>query len=292
MDIRVIIKKYAKKILDHRPIINTKVEIKLALPNKILFDRCALITGGTSGIGYAIAESFLRAGANVIITGRNEATLQKSVSSLRREFSHSVILGYRLDNTDVSSFDPVFNSMLNACKKENIESIDILVNNAGINCQTMPKVTESEYDTVMDTNLRGPYFLSQHFGKYLIDNEIKGNILNISSASSVRPGNSPYILSKWGIRSLTLGLAKALAPYNITVNAIAPGPTLTPMLNKKDNDTMYLEKNPFHRYITPDEVASMAVILVSDMGRSILGDTIFMTGGAGILTLDDVPYIF
>ena len=122
---------------------------------------------------------------------------------------------------------------------------------------------------------------------------IKGNILNVASASSLRPANSAYTLSKWGIRGLTLGLAKALAKDGITVNGIAPGPTATPMLMKDNqNDNMVLERLPLGRYIMPEEVANMAVILVSSMGRAIMGDIIYMTGGAGILTYDDVPYSF
>lgn len=175
----------------------------------------------------------------------------------------------------------------------NGQPIDILVNNAGVNFKGMPYTTEEEYDSVLDTNLKGTFFLSQVFGKYMVDNGIKGNILNVASASSLRPANSAYTLSKWGIRGLTLGLAKALAKDGITVNGIAPGPTATPMLMKDNqNDNMVLERLPLGRYIMPEEVANMAVILVSSMGRAIMGDIIYMTGGAGILTYDDVPYSF
>ena len=126
----------------------------------------------------------------------------------------------------------------------------------------------------------------------MVANNIRGNILNIASASSLRPADSPYIVSKWGIRGLTLGLAKSLGKYGITVNAIAPGPTATPMMIKEGQTNLELDRIPLGRYIMPEEIANMAVILVSDMGRSIMGDIVYMTGGAGILTYDDVNYGF
>ena len=144
----------------------------------------------------------------------------------------------------------------------------------------------------MDTNLKGTFFLSQLFGKYLVKNKIKGNILNIASASSLRPADSAYTLSKWGLRGLTLGLAKSLSKYGITVNGIAPGPTATPMMLKNEQSNMYLKRIPLGRYIMPEEIANMAVILTSNFGKSIIGDIIYMTGGAGNLTYDDVQYTF
>ena len=122
------------------------------------------------------------------------------------------------------------------------------------------------------------------------DNSIQGNILNIASSSSLRPATTPYILSKWGIKGLTIGLAKILIKDGIVVNGLAPGPTATPMLHKDINDDLYIANNPSERFTTPDEIANMAVVLTSSMGRMIVGDTIYMTGGAGILTVDDIKY--
>ena len=151
----------------------------------------------------------------------------------------------------------------------------------------MTHLTEIDFDKVVDTNLKGTFFLSQFFGRYMVDNEIEGNILNISSSSSLRPANSPYILSKWGIRALTMGLAKSLAPHGIVVNSIAPGPTQTSMSNLDDDSDITLVSSPIGRYAKPEEVAQMAVVLVSGMGRTVVGDTVFMTGGLGNLTVDD-----
>lgn len=260
-----------------------------AIPNnKWLINRCALITGGTSGIGLAIAEKFISSGAKVIITGRSQERIDKALIKLGESNAFGVVL----DNTRVDTFDNVFQEIQATAKTVGFPQIDILVNNAGVNFKGMPNVVEEEYDTVLDTNLKGVFFLSQMIGKYYISNAIKGNILNIASASSLRPADSAYSVAKWGIRGLTLGLAKALGKEGITVNGIAPGPTATPMMIKEGQTNMALERIPLGRYIMPEEIANMAVILVSDMGRSIMGDIVYMTGGAGILTFDDVNYGF
>ena len=108
----------------------------------------------------------------------------------------------------------------------------------------------------------------------------------------MRPAISAYTLTKWGIRGLTLGLGKIFAPYGITVNGIAPGPTATQMIIKKETDNITFSTNPLGRLVMPEEIANMAVFLVSEMGRSIIGDIVYMTGGSGLVTLDDVKYSF
>lgn len=259
--------------------------------NYLLQNRTALITGGTSGIGFEIAKSFASAGANVIITGRNEKKLIRCCEELRYNHDENLIIGKVMDNTDVKSFNAVFQDL---CKRVGDKKIDILVNNAGITGKSAFGNTEEEdFDHTMATNLKGTFFLSQVVAKYMKQNHIEGNILNIASSSSVRPASSAYTLSKWGVRGLTEGLAKSLIPYGIVVNGIAPGPTATPMLIRGgETDNIAHPRNPMGRYAMPQEIANMAVILVSQMGRSIVGDIIYMTGGAGIITLDDVNYSF
>lgn len=268
------------------------VNIVSLTSSELLKGRCALITGGTSGIGHEIAKAYLNAGAAVIITGRTQERLDKAVADLKSLTSQNNVFGRVLDNMNVTSFEVVFKSILKEVNDNGYTFIDILVNNAGVNYKGMPNAVEEEYDKILDTNLKGVFFLSQMFGKYLVANNIKGNILNIASASSLRPADSAYTVSKWGIRGLTLGLAKALSSNGITVNGIAPGPTATPMMLKSDKTNMYLNRLPLGRYIMPEEISNMAVMLVSNMGRSVMGDIIYMTGGAGILTLDDVNYSF
>lgn len=260
-------------------------------PSELLKNRCALITGGTSGIGYAIAESFLKAGMSaVVITGRNQLKIDETCSKLSKY--RGACLGFVMDNTKIDTFASTFDKMQNALKEKGLGQIDVLVNNAGVLGAVLPNADEATYDAVLDTNLKGVFFLSQLIGKYFKENNIKGNILNIASSSSLRPAQSAYTISKWGIRGLTLGLAKCLAPYGITVNGVAPGPTATPMLKRDGDKNLVHEGIPLGRFVMPEEIANMAVFLVSDMGHSILGDIVYMTGGAGVLGFDDMAYNF
>lgn len=283
------LKKIIKQIIvQFRPQYITKANVSILAPNELLKGRTALITGGTSGIGYAIAKEFIRAGAYVVITGRNHTRVDEACGKLKKETCVTEgVYGIEFNNKDVKGFEERFDEVLNIIKNRHI---DILVNNAGVNGPTIECVTEEEYDNIMDTNMKATFFLSRLIGRYMIANRIKGNILNIASASSLRPANGPYGLTKWGIRGFTLGLAKTLVKDGITVNAIAPGATATPMMHKDANDNISNASLPLGRYILPQEIANMAVFLVSDMGHSIVGDTIYMTGGAGNVSLDGVNY--
>lgn len=260
---------------------------KLA-PNEMLKGRTALITGATSGIGFEIAKSYLEAGAKVIITGRDKDRIQHACSLLKSIHQNYIVHGIQMNNCDVPIFKEKLEEML---RWKDINQIDILVNNAGVLGGDIRDTTETEYDNIVNTNLKGVFFLSQMIGHYYKEQHIEGNILNIASSSSLRPAASAYTITKWGIRGLTLGLAKILTPYGIIVNGIAPGPTATRMIFKESNTDIAF-KNPIGRCAMPEEIANMAVFLVSNMGRSIVGDIIYMTGGSGLITLDDVNYEF
>lgn len=289
MNILKKLKFVVKRLLDcFAPKIYTLVST--LAPNELLKGRTALITGGTSGIGYEIAKAFLNAGASVVITSRsldNAKIAAKQLDS-QRDKREGHIFPVQLDSLKVSEFASKVKEIVDMAGR-----IDILVNNAGVNACEFNDGKESDYDKVMDTNLKGTFFLSQCVAHYMKDNEIKGNILNVASSSSLRLGTSAYILSKWGIRSLTLGMARLLIPHGIVVNGIAPGPTATPMVtDKSTDDDMAYPASLTGRYILPQEIANMAVILVSEMSRMVVGDIVYMTGGAGILTNDDTTYNF
>lgn len=266
---------------------HTVANIVSLSPNQLLLGRTALVTGGTSGIGLAIAKAFLNSGATVIITGRNAEKIKNSVNELKTISNN--IYGTVLDNTDISSFNKKIEDIITLIDGK---KLDILVNNAGVNSpHNIYNANEEDFDRIIDTNLKGVFFLSQTIGRYMKENNIKGNILNIASASSLRPAAAPYAVSKWGLRGLTLGLSKAFIPYGIVVNGLAPGPTVTPMI--KSNST-YIEHSclPIGRYIMPEEIANMAVILTSSISKSIIGDIVYMTGGAGLITLEGDNYNF
>ena len=282
-----LIKKILKKFIRTR-----EVKEKVIIPTikgEYLKDRCALITGSSAGIGYSIAESFLNNGASVIIVGRDENKLNKAKASLLYDTncSSDKIFSHVLDISDVKNLKVNFENIVKECNKP----IDIFVNNAGINIgDYFPDTSEEDYDKVLDTNLKGTYFFSQIVCDYMVNNKIKGNLLNVLSSSSLRPGISPYIISKWGERSLTLGLAKKYLPYGIIVNAVAPGSTSTSMVNHGELNDLNCEYTLTERFVAPEEVANIATILVSNIGRMIIGDTIYITGGAGLLTYDDMKY--
>lgn len=288
MNTKLLLKRIVKSILSFTPHDTVKAEIVMIQPNQLLEGRKALITGGTGGIGKAIAEAFLNAGADVIITSRNRSNAEQCASELRSKTTGSnVIYGIELDITDIASFPSKMDEMLSL---PNIGMIDILVNNAGTNKGESYMCTEEAYDTILDTNLKGYFFLSRQLCEYMSQNNIKGNVLNIASASSLRPAASPYVISKWGVRGLTKGMAKKYIKNEIVVNGLAPGPTVTAMLKNSREDDISLPNNPSKRYALPQEIANMAVVLTSKMGRLIVGDIIYMTGGAGLLTYDDVNY--
>lgn len=289
MSVKTYLKRGLKFILKGTPTVHVTANVVTLAANELLKGRVALITGGTSGIGFSIAKAFLNSGATVIITGRNEKRIEQACDALRPSIKDAQnVYGYTLDNTCVKSFEPTLQKM---SLQWNVK-IDILVNNAGVLGGDISNVNEEQYDVIMDTNLKGAFFLSQAIGRYMKQQHISGNILNIASSSSFRPAASAYTMSKWGLRGLTLGLAKSFAPYGIIVNGVAPGPTSTPMLLKDKNDDLTFERNPLGRFALPEEIANMSVFLVSDMGRTIVGDIVCMTGGAGLITFDDVNYNF
>lgn len=286
------IKKYLKRafvfLLHGIPERHVIANITKLAPNEMLKGRTALITGATSGIGFEIAKSYLEAGAKVIITGRDKDRIQHACSLLKSIHQNYIVHGIQMNNCDVPIFKEKLEEML---RWKDINQIDILVNKAGVLGGDIRDTTETEYDNIVNTNLKGVFFLSQMIGHYYKEQHIEGNILNIASSSSLRPAASAYTITKWGIRGLTLGLAKILTPYGIIVNGIAPGPTATRMIFKESNTDIAF-KNPIGRCAMPEEIANMAVFLVSNMGRSIVGDIIYMTGGSGLITLDDVNYEF
>lgn len=250
--------------------------------NELLCGRSALVTGGTTGIGKAIVEAFLNAGADVVFTSRTEEKAEKVQKELQLKHPERKVYGIKMNMMDVDSFPSIFEDVLGKLGK-----MDILVNNAGIGEGWWCHTTVEEWDDVIKTNLRGPFFLTEIVGRYMRDKHIHGNILNICSSAALRPANTAYRLSKWSMRAFTLGLAKTLIPYDIVVNGIAPGPTATAMMGKTNNDNLSKPGNPSGRMATPEEIANMAVIYVSDMARTIVGDIAYMAGGSGVLTVDD-----
>ncbi len=275
------IKKAIREIMRYMPI-KEKINIPV-MHGELLKGRTALITGGSGGIGLEIAKLFALNEANVIIVGRDISKLEKSKKEIMSLNKNAFIDFEQLDISKVNELEKNLNSIL---KKINMP-IDILVNNAGVLCmKDFWNMDEREFDKVINTDLKGTYFLTQIYSKYLIKNKIKGNILNISSSSSIRPAITPYHLAKNSLNAFTKGLAKELIKYGIVVNGIAPGPTATDMLLEGD-ENINRPSSPNGRYATPEEIANISVILVSNISNNIIGETVFVTGGCATLTYDD-----
>ncbi len=267
-----------------------KAEINTLSQNELLKNRKALITGGSSGIGFEIAKSFLNAGATVVITGRNKGRLDSACEQIltANEEWKNRLFSIQMDVSNINELESIFSNVI-----ELVGSIDILVNNAGVEGGHINTCTEEEFETIINTNIKGTFFLSRIVSRFMIENTIKGNILNICSSSSLRPVNSVYALTKWGARGFTEGLARMLIPHGIVVNGIAPGMTATPMLGKTNSsDNLSLEASLCKRFCIPEEIGNMAVILVSNMCRMVVGDILYMTGGSGVIYNEDINFNF
>ncbi len=257
-----------QKIIRREPVIIKDVE------NNLLKDKTAIVTGGNSGIGYAIAKKFIESGAKVTILARNP----EKTKSVAQELQCDYLI---VDVTDTE------NLIVKVSQYINDKRIEILVNSAGIlDKEPMLAKTPKGYDAVMNTNLKAAYFMTQTIANHMLKNGIKGHILNISSSSCKRPGWGPYQLSKHGLNAMTEGFAMRLAPNGITVNGIAPGITATPMQDGNLVKGSLTYDNPMRRAQTPEEIANLAVFMVSDLGNSIIGDTVLMTGGSGNLSIN------
>jgi NAD(P)-dependent dehydrogenase (short-subunit alcohol dehydrogenase family) len=257
-----------KKLVKRYPVIIKDVQTTL------LKDKNAIITGGNSGIGLAIAKKMIEAGANVTIIGRNK---DKTIS-----VANDINCNYLIE--DISDTNKLIEDISKYIKDKRI---DILVNSAGVlDKEPWLAKTPDGFDKVMNTNLKAIYFLCQTIANHMINKNIKGHILNISSSSSMRPSWGPYQLSKRALNGLTLGFAQRLAPNGIVVNGIAPGVTATPMMDGILEDGNLSYPNPLRRASSPEEIANLAVFLASDLGNSVVGDTVMMTGGSGNLSFD------
>lgn len=252
--------------------------VKLTPDNKLLSGKVALIVGGGGGIGAAITEEFIKSGCKVIVTSRTKAKCEEICKG------NINIKTLCLDLNDIQKYD---DDIKEACAI--FGKIDIFVNASGIHENyvgtSFLNISEKSYDQIMNVNLKANYFLCQSIANYFINNKIKGHILIISSQSALEPSWSPYRLSKRGLDGLITGIAQQLLPHGIIVNAIGPGPTATSMQEYKNGDTIYSRDNLIERYTMPSEAAEYAKLLVSNLGDTIVGQTIYMSGGRGIIDM-------
>ncbi len=241
--------------------------------------KSGIVTGGGSGIGKAIATGTVQAGAEIVIVGRNKERLEKAASEIRK-FGGPVVPV----QADISIMEDI-KSLVDRTVNE-FGKIDFLFNNAGtIRRNPSEDFSEKDWDEVIRTNLKGPFFLAQMVARVMISKKRKGKIINTSSLISVQGGKRvpAYAASKGGLAQVTKAMANDWAKYNILVNAIGPGwvkTELTEALQRdKERYAEILGRIPLGRWADPEDLAGAAVFLASDASDYITGQTIFVDGG-------------
>ncbi|TYQ27795.1 SDR family oxidoreductase [Pseudanabaena sp. UWO311] len=242
-----------------------------------LSGKTALITGGTSGIGLATAELFVKEGAEVIITGQNQERLNQAVSAIGHR-----VTGLLVNQTDTNDAKSIANQV-----KARFEALDILFLNAGV---TMPAATNDEreerFDEQMTINLKAPFFIMQNLAPLMRSGS--SVIANTSCLDQMGiPGMAVYAATKAGLRSLVRTWAAEFVGHKIRVNAIAPGPINTPIYGKlgftaealQEMATDIQSKVPMGRFGNPEEIAKAVLFLASDESSYMLGEEIVVDGG-------------
>ena len=246
--------------------------------SKTFSGRAAIVTGATRGIGRAIAIELARRGASVAF---NYAQSAEAAETLKGELE---ALGARAVATqcDVASTDAAAEMVKQTMS--DFGRIDFLVNNAGIiRDNLIRRMKESDWDAVIDTNLKGAWNFSRAALRHMLRQEGGGSVLNIASISGVvgMAGQSNYSASKAGMIGLTKALAKEVASRNVSVNALALGLVATEMSQSLDEGyrQKLLEQIPMRRFAEPSEVARIACFMLSDDARYITGQVIQADGG-------------
>jgi gluconate 5-dehydrogenase len=246
-----------------------------------LFDltgQVAIVTGTSRGLGQYFARALARSGADLVVTSRDTETLKPFVDEIAQLGKRAVPLA--LDVCDLKSIEHMA-----AAAEEAFGKIDILVNNAGMNIRKPAlEVAWEDWNKILDTNLRGSFFVAQAVAKRMVSRNY-GRIINIGSVTSVAgyAGLGPYGASRGGVRQLTMSLADDWGKFGITVNCLAPG-----WFKTSQNKVMYEDKEwveylsdriPVKRPGQPDDLDSAVVFLAAESSRYITGQTLLVDGG-------------
>ncbi len=243
---------------------------------KALAGRVALVTGGSRGIGLAIARLLAEDGASVVVSGRDTGRLDAAVKEL--EALGAPVLGVAADAAKREDCDRLVEAA-----KERFGRIDVLVNNAGITRdQLLVRMKDDDWDQVLDVNLRGVFLMTRAAGKVMMRQK-SGRIINITSTAGAmgNPGQVNYSAAKAGVIGLTKAAARELAHWNILVNAVAPGLIDTDMTAATPAEAReaLLQQVPLKRVGQGREVAEVVRFLAGDGAAYITGQTIHVNGG-------------
>jgi glucose 1-dehydrogenase len=248
-----------------------------------LKDKVAVIAGGTKGIGLGIALEFVREGAKVVVGGTNPKNGEEAVREIKTAGGDGLFV--KCDVADLADLDKFI-----AQAVDRFGRVDIYVANAGINDASKThflEISPEQYDRIMAVNLRGMFFGGQKAAQQMLAQGDGGVIINMSSVNAHLALDSQvvYTVSKGGIQQLTKVQAVALAPHNIKVNAMAPGPIETDLMRRVGSDKelmdTILSRTPQGRIGTPKECGRLAVFLASNDSDFIFGQSIYIDGGRG-----------
>lgn len=244
-----------------------------------LQDKVAIITGSANGIGFATAQKFAKEGAIVVVCDLNGAQVDKAVAELQA--SGAKAAGYVVNVTDRASIDAMV-----AAVKEKFGRIDVLINNAGITKDArLVKMTDAQFDAVIDVNLKGVFNCTQAVAETMIA-QGKGAIVNASSVVGLYGnfGQTNYAATKFGVIGFTKTWARELGPKGVRVNAVCPGFVATSILDTIPEDV--LKKMEGHCWLgrlgQPSELANVYAFLASDEASYINGTTIEASGGISL----------
>jgi NAD(P)-dependent dehydrogenase (short-subunit alcohol dehydrogenase family) len=253
------------------------------LPNVMdlfrLDGRSALVTGGTRGLGRVMAEALAEAGASVCITSRSIDAARTAAEEI------AAASGARIEGIEAEMTTADGVSRLVDVAHRDFGRVDILVNNAGVNIRgSVGELSETDWDTVVDTNLKGVFLLSRAFGPLMCEHRW-GRVINLSSmlAKIGLPGRAPYAASKAGVVGLTRVLALEWAASGVTVNAICPGPFATEMnrqlLEDPEKYAAFVQKLPVGRWGELHEIKGIVVFLASNASSFMTGAALAIDGG-------------